>query len=64
MRTGPKRTPYGLRLYEPGERWYRGRLWARAIERGVSPDVLADAYNVSNDAIRKGVERYRAYGKP
>ena len=53
------RTPLGLNLYGPGERWYRGRLWSVAMEHGADSETLARAYNVSTDAISKGVERYR-----
>ena len=55
------RTPLGLNLYKPGERWYRGRLWAVSIEHGADSEALARAYNVSTAAISKSVERYRKH---
>lgn len=53
------RTELGLNLYGPGERWHRGRLWTVAVEHGARVEDLARAYNVSEDAITRGVSRFR-----
>ena len=52
-------TPYGLPLYGVDSRWYRPKLWARALDAGASITDLASAYNVCADTIRKKSMPYR-----
>lgn len=50
---------YGMLRDGPESKWCRERLWATAMERGVSTTELSNAYNVSAETILTRVRRWK-----
>lgn len=59
-----RRDKYGCLRPGGDDRWGRPALWTRAIRSGCLAEDLANAYNVTPEAVMNAVRRYQANGKP